>query len=218
MLGFLGEDNNNTDCTTLVEDYRLDHAGDYMGLVSSGLKKGEEYPAPAPPVDHGDDDFELFYGVQNDPNYKNLKVGMDGLGCGADCDCTCNKNKGVSGLGNFSLGPNYGSWPPGPRPDPYRWHAPDGTTWTLIQLDGKWVYQSSKDKRLFITTSNLYDLMGVKKDDNLLAVGPIPGEPHPDSMPVHDWSNLQIAGIGAGWLLLGAVGIYVVMKRRKRGR
>ncbi len=67
---------------------------------------------------------------------------------------------------------------------------------------------------------DIYDLMGVKRDENLVAVGPIPGEPHPDSIQSHsDWSNLQIAGIGAGWLILGGIGVYAYIKHRKnRGR
>ncbi len=216
MFGLLGTSDNNTACTALVENYRLQNAGDYMALVSSGMT--DDYSAPDKPIaDHGNDDFELFYGVQNDPNLKALQsAGMDGLGCGDNCDCPCNKNKGVSGLAG-NLGPNYGSWPPGPRPDPYRWRAPDGTTWTLVNLDNKWVYQSSKDRRMFISASNLYDLMGVKKDDNLLAVGLIPGEPHPDAMARNDWSNWSIAGIGAGWVILGAVGVYAYVQHRKRG-
>ncbi len=146
MFGMFGEEN---DCTTLVEDYRLDNAGDYMTLVSSGMTVDSAPPIVPKPTDHGDPEFELFYGVQNDPNYKKFKEGLSGFG-GLGCNCQNKPNmNGLSG----SLGPNYGAWPPGPRPDPYKWTAPNGITWTLILLDGKWVYQSSRDKRMFITTS-----------------------------------------------------------------
>ncbi len=166
MLGFIGEEH---DCTTQVEDYRLDNAGDYMKLVSSGI---------------GD------------------------LSCGANCDCPCNK-KNISGLGslNGNLGPNYGSWPPGPKPIPERWTAPNGTTWARTLLDNKWMYRSSEDSRLYISASNLYDIMGLRKDENtLIPTGRIPGD-------MDDWKNWKIGGIGAGWVLLGAFGLYSVLKK-----
>lgn len=211
MFGMFGELN---DCTSQVEDYRLDNAGDYMALVSSGLKKGQEYPArPTDQDGDEDDDFELFYGVKNDPNYK--KLNMSGLGCGADCNCSC--NKGMSG----DLGPNYGAWPPGPKPDPYKWTSPDDETWTRILFDGKWMYQSSKDERMYISASNLYDIMGVKKDpDTLLAVGPIPGKlsEKEEETPWQKINKNKIAGIGVGWLAIGIAGIALLSDKKKTKR
>jgi len=208
MLGMFGEEHEH-DCTTQVEDYRLNHAGDYMALVSSGMAKNS--PEPEDEASFNAGEFEIFYGVQNSPGYKKKKVeSLTGLGCGGDCNCSCNKDKSVSGLGNFTLGPNYGAWPPGPKPEPASWKAPNGVTWTLIKVDEKWVYQSSRDPRLIITTSNLYDLMGVKKDENLLAVGPIPGTPNKN--PADDWKNWKIGGYGAGWVILGAIGVYAITR------
>lgn len=185
MFGLFGEEpleENQPqphECTTQVEDYRLDNAGDYMRLVSSGIS---------------------------------------GLACGADCDCPCNKNK-INGLGslndNFNLGPNYGVWPPGPKPEPYMWTAPNGGNWTRTLLDGKWMYQWSKDDRMYISASNLYDLMGVKKDpDTLLAVGKIPGIPEPDE----DKKYWHIGGhrIKPVWAVLGAFALYCVFDKKGR--
>ncbi len=176
MIGYLGEDEG--DCATQVEDYRLDNAGDYMRLVSSGIE------------------------------------GLDALGCGANCDCPCNK-KNISGLGRLNdvlagnLGPNYGSWPPGPQPQPYRWTAPNGITWTQVLLDGKYMYKSSRDPRLFISTSNLYDMMGVPLNpQTLVAEGRIPGERIPAG-----WQTWQIGGLGAGWAILGGIGAYYLFKK-----
>lgn len=211
MLGMFGEEH---DCTGLVEDSRLSHAGDYMALVSSGMTK-DSVPEIQTPPDYDGNDFELFYGVMKNPQYKKKKVeSLTGLGCGGDCNCSCSKDKTVSGLGNFSLGPNYGAWPPGPKPEPAGWTAPNGVTWTLIKIDSKWVYQSSRDPRVVVTTSNLYDMMGVKKDENLLAVGPIPGEPNKD--PGDAWQNWKIGGLGAGWVILGAIGVCALLKKKGR--
>ncbi len=232
MHGLFGDE---PDCTTLVEDYRLDNAGDYMRLVSSGMTKKSKprgHPKVAP---EQTDDFTLFYGVLNDPSFKKDKTdeGMNGLGCGTDCDCPCNKNKTMNGFGmemlsrekaaNFfgglagNLGPSYGSWPPGPRPEPYRWKAPDGTTWTLVELDGKWMYQSSKNKRMFISTSNLYELMGIRKDpETMVVVEPIPGEHHKDPNE-SNWLALKIGGVGLGVLVLGGIGAYLILKKKRRG-
>lgn len=213
MFGMFGE---LSDCTTQVADYRLDNAGDYMSLVSSGLKKGQDHP-DRPKDDQGfdQDDFQVFYGVKSDPNYKNMT--MSGLGCGDNCNCSCNQNKG---MGDYSLGPNYGKWPPGPKPDPYKWTSSDGEAWTRMNLDGKWVYQSSKDDRMYISASNLYDLMGVKKDpDTLLAVGVIPGQLHEKEESAWEKINKhKIAGIGAGWLALGVIGFCVLGDKKKTRR
>ncbi len=181
MLGFIGDDTPG--CTDYVENYRLDNAGDYMRLVSSGMK---------------------------------------GLGCGADCNCPCNK-KSVSGLGRLNdvlgavLPSTYGSWPPGPQPEPYKWtDQKTGTTWTLVKVDNHWMYQSSKDSRYYITPSNLYSVMGVKKDpDTFEPTGKIPGEPNPGTL---DWLNWKVGTLGAGWVLLGGVGLYMFLNRKKRGR
>lgn len=248
-------------CTTLVEDYKLQNAGDYMRLVSSGMAKGyksEGHPGAAEEIGG----FEIFYGVQSDPAYiamkkkskkkakekelsgfGNIGFGFGELGCGGDCACkSCSGNsmsglgcdgdtacakcseKSMSGFGALppgDLGPNYGVWPPGPKPEPYKWTSNDGTTYTLVQVDGKWMYQSSKNPRLFISTSNLYELMGVKTNPvTLVAVSDIPGEPHPEHGKIHaEWSQWQIAGIGAGWVILGGIGAYLAVRAyKKRGR
>jgi len=238
MLGMFGD--ADSDCTTLVEDYRLDNANDYMRLVSSGMTLESQEMADKKIANNGDD-FELFYGVKNDPSYGKYKEGIMsgllGLGCGGDCQCaSCKANRGVSGFGcegnptchcggastvGFSgnLGSNYSAWPPGPRPDPYKWTDPkSGTTYTLVMLDSKWMYQSSRDKRLFITTSNLYDLMGVKKDpETLTPTTPVPGEMHPDQIQAQGWSNWQVAGVGAGWLIVAGLVGYAAYKGYKQG-
>lgn len=242
MLGMFGED---TDCTTMVEDYRLDNAQDYMRLVSSGMTLESKEMADKK-IASGGNDFELFYGVKNDPNYGRFKdglmsglLGLEDLGCGDDCQCkSCREKRGVAGLGcegnptcecgggstvGFSgnLGPNYGAWPPGPQPEPYKWTDPRSrTTYTLVQIDGKWMYQSSRDKRLFITTSNLYELMGVKKDpETMLPTSPIPGEKSAEFQSSQGWSNWQIAGIGAGWVIVaGIVGYAAYKGYQKRGK
>lgn len=124
-------------------------------------------------------------------------------------------SSGVSGLGTVVTNPAYGpnAWPPGPRPDPYKWTDPKtSTTWTLVLLDGKWLYQSSKDQRYFISASNLYDLQGVHKDpDSGLALGPVRGTPHPDQ----EWhlSKWTIGGLGAGWVILGGLGLYSLLQK-----
>lgn len=276
MFGMFGEDH---DCTTQVEDYRLDNAGDYLSMVSSGLTKND-IPVPTKGYHKDTDGFELFYGVKNDPNYQSFKEhsllsglgddsnsvfdipqaiqnimqkypdtygnwvkfyddngnvnyrnkytkaiisaatfdlmrsgNMSGLGCGADCDCPCNKNKGVSGL-RGDLGPNYGAWPPGPKPEPFKWKDPNGETYTRTLLDGKWMYQLESDPRLYISASNLYDQMGVKKDANLLAISPIPGSPEP--VEKFDWKHWKIGNYGAGWVILGALGLYSVLNVKNK--
>lgn len=225
-------------CTTLVEDYKLQNAGDYMRLVSSGMAKGyksEGHPGAVEEIGG----FEIFHGVQNDPAYLamkkksqkkelsgfgNLGFGFGELGCDGDTACAKCSGKSMSGFGTLpagDLGPNYGAWPPGPKPEPYKWTSNDGTTYTLIQVDGKWMYQSSKNPRLFISTSNLYEIMGVKKDPiTLVAVSDISGEPHPEHGKMHaEWSQWQIAGIGAGWVILGGIGAYLAVRAyKKRGR
>ncbi len=144
------------DCTTPLEDLKLQHATDYMQLVSSG----------------------------------------------------------VSGLGiEPNTNPAYGvkAWPPGPKPEPYKWKAPDGTTWTQVLLDGKWMYQWSKDKRMMISASNLYDLMGVQKDPETgMVISEIPGEAKP--VPF-DWD--RPFGVSIGWWALGAL---VVLSSKGRRR
>ncbi len=95
------------DCTTPLESAKLLYAGDYMGLVSSG----------------------------------------------------------VSGLGAVNV-----SWPPGPRPEPYKWTSNRGETYTLVLLDGAWRYKNSRTG-MFISPSNLYDIIGVPKDVNTGASG-----------------------------------------------
>ncbi len=253
MFGMFGEEH---DCTTQVEDYRLDNAGDYMRLVSSGIKGlGDDPVTPfsetvnsvtdaitklisatkdVRPRSYGN--WEPYKDDYGDWRYFNRSTGGDmslsqmksfrsarnmsgigDLGCGENCDCACNKKKNqISGLGeiNAYIKQGYGAWPPGPEPTPYQWQAPDGSTWTRETIDGKWMYRWSKDPRMYITVSNLYDLMGVKKDpETLRPVSKIPGIPKPK--PPFDWANLKIGNIGAGWMILGAVGLYAILEGKK---
>ena len=123
------------DTTTKLESERLLYAGKYASYVHGlGL---EENSLGMYPV--------------------SMISGMDGLGCGADCNCPC--NKGVSCIDGLGTEPRYSMFPPGPRPDPYEWNE-----WKLVQLDGKWMYRNPRDSRLFVTPSNMYDMIGIPKD------------------------------------------------------
>ncbi len=147
------------DCTTPLEDMKLQNANSYLEMVSSGLT---------------------------------------GLGAAVETN------------------PAYGinAWPPGSKPEPYKWTAPNGVTWTQVLLDGKWMYRSSKDGRMFISASNLYDLMRVPKNpESGLAIGPIPGE----RAPVDYWDELQ--RVNPLWLAFGAFGVLLVFDEfKKRGK
>ncbi len=126
-----------------------------------------------------------------------------------------------SGMGKVDSVP-YGAWPPGQRPEPYKWTDPrTGDTWTLTSLDLAWRYRNSRTKD-FISPSALYDLMGIKKYAENGAIVPgqvIPGEHHDTGEPKSNWSNWTIGGLGAGWAILGGIGIYALVKAyKKRGR
>ncbi len=127
------------DCSTQVADERLLYAGKYASYVH-GLGMEEQSGGM----------FPVALGTYND------QVSMlSGMGCGSDCNCSCTK-KAISGLG---AEPRYDMFPPGPKPEPYTWKG-----WTLVLVDGKWMYRNPSDSRLFVTPSNLYDMMGIKKD------------------------------------------------------
>ncbi len=241
MLGMFGEEH---DCTAQVENYRLDNAGDYMSLVSSGMTGlGEDgLPTviiPGYPKKYGnyvlttdgekDDAGNTIYYYYNKYNGGKMSTkdvldivrygasrNMSGLGCGENCDCPCNKNK-ISGLGEINeyVKSGYGAWPPGPEPTPYQWTAKDGSTWTRELIDGKWMYRWSTDPRLFVTVSNLYDMMGVQKDPGTLrAIGKVPGIPN-EPMKPFDWQHWKIGGYGAGWVILGAAGLLAIIQGKK---
>ncbi len=142
---------------------------------------------------------------------------------------------GMSGFGAVNpLPPGVNPWPPGPRPEPYSWTDPKSKIkWTLIQLDGKWMYQDGK-KKLYISPSNLYDLMGVKKDvetGNVAANQVIKGTangPGPVTLPIppapasSGWnlSTISIGGLSLGWMIvLGAGGAWAwkAIKKKRRG-
>ncbi len=226
-----------SDCTTPLEDMKLLNAKDYMALVSSGLsgfgddppsvfssqvqsitdvitaiaakfaprdgvskpRRGQRYeypwypdwgtPAPAP--------------VQNQPFVDPRFV--SGLGIFTD---------ELSGLGDadeVKTYPTYGvnSWVPGPRPEPLKWTNPsDGVTWSQKLVDGKWVYQSSKDERYYISTSNLYDLMRLHKNpESGLVTGPIPGT---------QTRYFKPDDIDPKWWLLGGIGLFILFSGNGR--
>ncbi len=123
----------------------------------------------------------------------------------------------TTGMGAWS-----GAWPPGPKPEPYKWTDPkSGVTWTLVALDLAWRYRSSKTGE-FISPSNLYDLMNIRKDPETGASLPgqkIPGTPNPEKVPPSFWDNWKIGGLSAGWVILGGLGVYSLVKKyKKRGR
>lgn len=99
----------------------------------------------------------------------------------------------------------YAAWPPGPQPTPKAWTDPkSGTTWTQDLIDGKWMFRSSKDSRLYITASNLYDLMGVQKN-------PVTGFAITPPMEEVVEEESMIAGIKTKWWVLGGLGALILL-------
>ncbi len=173
------------DCSTQVADERLLYAGKYASFVHGlGL---EEQSGGMFPVSMGELNPRLTL--------------LSGMGCGADCDCKgC--SKGTSGLG---AEPRYDMFPPGPKPEPYTWNG-----WTLVLVDGKWMYRNPNDSRLYVTPSNLYDMMGVKKD--MFSGFP---DIFPKNQNGYDW---LLKG-GAVTLVVGTVGamaLYKLMSKKNR--
>lgn len=129
-------------------------------------------------------------------------------------------SSGMTGLGASPV-----SWPPGPRPEPYSWTDHNGTTWTLVLLDGKWMYRDGVHN-LYVSASNLYDMMGITKDtDGKPPEGAaVPGISHADKEALSkppkkkgfDLTKLQLGGLGAGWLIVLGVGGYYAYKAAKR--
>ncbi len=138
-------------------------------------------------------------------------------------------SSGIRGLGAASAI----TWPPGARPEPYSWRDPrSGIKWTLVMLDGKWMYQDGT-KRQYISPSNIYDLMGVKKSietGNVVLGQNIPGTPNTktqDKLPAPPTpveqagitlSTLSLGGLSAGWLIVLGVGGYMAYKTIKKKR
>ncbi len=134
-------------------------------------------------------------------------------------------SSGVSGLGAVN------TWPPAARPEPYSWTDPKThTTWTLVSLDRKWMYRDGK-KNLFISPSNLYDLMGVAKEDLTGNVAPnqsIPGLPNATNqkddaapyVPPSGWnlSTTVLGGLSLGWAIVLGVGGVLAFKSLKKKR
>ncbi len=77
-------------------------------------------------------------------------------------------------------------------------------------LDGKWMYQSSKDQRVYITTSNLYELQGLRHDTDGIPVEPPRGEFHPPE----GLSTWTLGGLSAGWLIALGLGGYLLFKKK----
>ncbi len=181
-----------SDCTTPLEDMKLLNASDYMKLVSSGIG------SYGPVMRQGNSNFGRR---SNSPHLPWASGGyteprLAGL---SDDDVETNPVYGIN------------AWPPGPQPSPYKWSAPNGTTWTRVLLDGKWLYQSSKDARYYISASNLYDIMGVaKQPETGLAISPIPGEEPPFSL--ERW----LKKTNPGYLALGALAFFIMIDGVKK--
>lgn len=105
----------------------------------------------------------------------------------------------------------YNAWPPGPRPMPEKWTDPSTkTTWTRVLLDAKWMYNSSADKRLFITASALYELIGVRKSNEtgFAAKADIPQDPF---SLTKWWGSLS-----NGWKVAGGAAVLYLLYGKKR--
>lgn len=108
----------------------------------------------------------------------------------------------LEGLGDTTP---YYAWPPAPKPKPEEWNG-----WKLVQVDGKWLYRDPKNPRLFITASNLYDMMGIPKNPQ---TGFVPAKNLPKEGIME---KLGLAGVNPAWLVLGGIGAYVLMNRKGR--